>query len=358
MAALGVRQLLAVGRVEPPMRAQLAFVGAIGSEQGVSVFAMEETRWKPLHFVPTEAPGSLALHPSGESLYVLNEVSEYRGLPRGTVEAYRIDRKTGKLTLLIRQPLALSAIMPRHLAVSPDGKTLAVAVHGGGAYNILPIMNDGSVGRLQSTLKETGSGPIVEHQQTAHPQAVVFDRTGTRLIAADFGCDRLSVFSFSKTTSALAAHTRLQLASGSGPRHVAPHPDGDFLYIDHALDGSLSGFRYDAVTGIIGKQCISIRGAFGDALALHPGGEIVYSARNSELSSWQIKRANEALDPSQTIALETEAVHAISPLQDGSAIIALTDLGSIRIAIDAATGRLGGVVSMAGISGARSITML
>lgn len=358
MAALGARQLLAAAPADLLEPSRLAFVGAIGPEQGVHVFAMERSSWKHLHFVSTEAPVSLALHPSGNTLYVLNEINEYRGLPLGTVETYRLHRKTGELTSLGRQPLALSATLPRQMAVSPDGRTLAVAVHGGGAYNLLPIHKDGSLGRVHSTLKETGCGPIAQHQRAAHPQTVAFDLAGTRLIAADLGSDRLSVFSLSKSDAALAVHSRLQLPSGSGPRHITLHPEGTFLYVDHALAGSASGFRYDPDTGAIGEQCASVSGAFGDALVLHPGGAIAYSARGAELASWRIDRSTKALQPMQNISLENETVRAMLPLPDGSAVIALTGNSVLRIDIDVASGRLGNIASVAGIAEARSITML
>ena len=87
------------------------------------------------------APSSLALDASERFLYAVNEVDEYEGLPSGTVEAYAIDAADGTLTFVNRQSLSLSATAPRHAAVSPDGRSLVVAVHGGGAYNVLPLGN-------------------------------------------------------------------------------------------------------------------------------------------------------------------------------------------------------------------------
>ncbi|HEX4322138.1 MAG TPA: beta-propeller fold lactonase family protein, partial [Acidobacteriaceae bacterium] len=208
MATLSARHIFAADTRATP---RLAFLATCGKEQGVHVFAMSDTRWRQLHFVPSESPVSLALHPNGETLYVLNGVSEYRGLPLGTVEAFRVSRMTGELSLLHRQPLALSATQPRHMAVSPDGKTLAVAVDGGGSYNVLPILSDGSLRRVARSWKETGSGPVAKFQSAPHPQTIVYDSTDTRLITTDLGCDRLSVFSLGKSAIELATHTRKDL---------------------------------------------------------------------------------------------------------------------------------------------------
>src|ERR1035437_4093863 len=126
-------------------------------------------------------PSCLTLQPSRKFLYAVNEIDEYQGLPTGTVEAYSIDARDGRLTLLNRQPLSLSATAPRHLAISPDGSKLIVAVHGGGSYNVLPLHTDGSLERVSGILKEVGSGPAQERQHASHPQMVLFDTTRHRI---------------------------------------------------------------------------------------------------------------------------------------------------------------------------------
>jgi 6-phosphogluconolactonase (cycloisomerase 2 family) len=299
----------------------------------------------------------LALHPSGLVLYVLNAVSEHKGLPCGTVEAYRVQTKTGHLTFLNRQPLALSATMPRNIAISPDGKTLAVAVHGGGAYNLLPIMPDGGVGRVGSAMKETGCGPVAGHQDTAHPQAVLFDRSGDRMIAADLGCDRISVLSRAASGGALGRHSRCELPPGSGPRHLVLSPSGDRLYVDHALDGSASGFHYDAATGSIGEQLMSLRGGFGDALAIHPQGNFLYSADKDHLTVWRTGRKASDFESTQSIDIRAEAVREIVPLEDGSAVLTLASKGVVRRDAAPISGRLGSPVLVAEVAEPCSLTM-
>ena len=118
---------------------------------------------------PSRAPACLLLSPAQRTLYVANEVDVHEGLPRGTVEAYRVDPLDGRLTLLARRPLSLSATRPRHMALSPDGKLLAVAAYGGGIYNLLPIAEDGSIGSPSSIYKEAGCGPLAPLQDRRIP---------------------------------------------------------------------------------------------------------------------------------------------------------------------------------------------
>jgi 6-phosphogluconolactonase len=357
MTALGARSRWLHAAEANPMQQCLAFVGSMEQPQGIHIYSIERGQWRLQGFVPTEAPASFAIHPFGKTLYVLNSVNEYQGLPCGSVEAYKVQAKTGHLTLLGRQPLALSATMPRDLAISPDGKTLAVAVHGGGAYNLLPIFADGDIGRVSSTLKVVGCGPITEHQDTAHPQAVLFDRTGKQLITADFGCDRLGVFSLDTMNGTLAEHHRIILSPGSGPRHLLLHPAKDRLYVDHALDASLSGFHYDQATGKIGERFISRRGDFGDALAIHPEGTFLYSSGNGIMTAWRIDPETGSIQPIQSMDIRDEAVHKIIALRDGNAILTLTSKGIVRREIEATTGRLGSPVFVADVPDACSLAI-
>ena len=217
----------------------------------ISAFAIEGGSWKPTGAVVSDHPSFLTLHTSQRFLYAVNDVSRYNNLPSGAVEAYAVDANDGNLTLLNRQPLSLSGTEPRHMAVSPDGHALVVAVHGGGAYNVLPIDEDGRLGRVSGILKEIGSGPDVEHQQAAHPQMVMFDRMG-RLLSADMGSDRLNVFMLDDCALSVAARSAAR--AGSGPRHVELHPRGNLLFVANGLDASVSCYGYDEKNGRILKQ--------------------------------------------------------------------------------------------------------
>ena len=335
-------------------RPRFAFVGATEPNEGVHLFAIEKDKWKLCQIVLSAAPVSLALHHSGRTLYVLNEISEFQGLPTGSVEAYRIDQSTGQLDLLGRQALSLSATMPRHLAVAPDGKSLAIAVHGGGAYNLLPVYADGNLGQVRGILKETGSGPVSAHQETAHPQSILFDLTGTRVIATDLGSDRLNVLSAEDGLGALARHT---MPAGSGPRNLALHPNGNLLFVDHALDASLSVLGYDSATGTITKRGPRLRGPFGSALAIDSSGDFLYTAGRSELSIWRIQPSIAALTQLQSHPIEKE-VTAIVPYPNGSAIFAVTSKGVLKIKFDVWSEEPESPALMAAVNGARCLAIL
>jgi len=283
-------------------------------------------------------------------------VSEYRGLPCGSIEAYGVDTATGELGLLGREGLSLSATMPRHLTVAPDGSAVVVAVHGGGAYNRLPILADGRLGRVGGIVKETGCGPVADHQKTAHPQTVLFDSTGKRVIAADLGCDRLSVLSLDDGLAVLARH---EATAGSGPRHMTLHPAGRLLYVGHALDGSLACFAYDASAGKITEQLWHVHGEFGDALAMHPAGDFLYAAGGDMVTAWRIEPVTGALRVvhSQRVG-SLGTIDGMTARSDGHRLLMVTAQGIVGMDVDAVSGRLGEAGLAVPVQRARYIAML
>ena len=371
---------LGVGRkVNRDLAPRFAFVGYAGSGRlngesghGIKVFAVEGERWKPIGGVTSDHPSFLTLHPSERFLYAIQEVDRYENLPRGVVVAYAIDEKNGSLALLNRQPLSLSAIAPRHGVVSPDGRVLVIAVHGGGAYNLLPISEDGSLGKVSGILKETGSGPHEVHQQTAHPQMVMFDKTGPRFLGADLGSDRLSVFALDE--GRLHVVQRMQARAGSGPRHLELHPDGRLLFVASELDASLSCYGYDASEGRILEQLQYISTDLGGigaksamVMTMHPTGQFLYTAARSErtgsvgngVTAWKINTATGALRPIQRESEGSPSLHAMVMTSDGGSLLGL-DRQSERVVrwhIDRISGRLSQAAQVAKVQAPVSLAL-
>jgi 6-phosphogluconolactonase len=344
---------------------RFAYVGYSGSAKenasclrhGIAVFANNGSRWVRRRAIASESPTFLALHPSQPFLYAINEVDNYRGLPSGSIEAFAIDCENGELTLLNRQSLSLSATGPKHLAISPDGRSMVVAVYKGGAYNVLPIGQDGHLERVTGIVKETGSGPISEFQSTSHPRSVLFDNTGRHLLAADPGSDRLSVFSLAN--GKLIRESRNDVAAGSGPAHLALHPSANLFFVLNELDASLSCFRYDPARGMILEVLHRVSLQPGDlsgrgvaiALAVHPSGRFLYVCNRPRrsydpaacsIAVWSIDSTKGTLTPVQLWAEGLHRPRALSISPDGSSVLVLNEESGLHsLPVDAANGRLG-----------------
>jgi 6-phosphogluconolactonase len=336
------------GRLGWASTAEFAYIGA---ENAIHVYSISTgERFHKRQTISSARPVGLAI--SRGKLYVANGVTQYGNLPRGSVEAYAIDATNGRLELLNRAPLSLSGTSPWELAVARNGRSVVVAVHGGGAYNVLPLDEDGRLGRVSGILKETGSGPH-PLQATAHPSAVMFDREG-RVLTADQGSDKLTVLALSN--GELTVSSRCEVPAGSGPSSMVLHPDGRRVYVAHALNGSISSLAYEA-PGILDCKQTVWASATGDvaALAIHPSGEVLYSSHGRELQTWRIAD-NGGLEPLPGV----EGVRAsrLYLTGDGESLLALSSDAVLRMKIDAATRIPAAPVKAASLSNPLSIAIV
>jgi 6-phosphogluconolactonase len=341
LGAIGSRLRWAAWLGAPTHLTRFAYIGL---EHGIQVYSIAaEGRFIQQQRIASEHPVAMAI--GNKHLYVVNGVSDFGGLPRGSVEAYAIDAVTGRLAFKNRVPLSLSGIAPRDLAVAPGGHNLVVAVHGGGAYNVVTVLEDGRLGRVSGILKETGSGPHAL-QASAHPSAVIFDRMG-RVLAADQGSDKLSVLSLSN--GELTVGSRCEVTAGSGPGSVVLDADSKRLYVAHALNGSVSTLGYDATVGKIldRKQTVWTSGV-GEmaALALHPAGELLYSAHQDGMRAWKIAR-DSSLEALPTVGVQATKLHVTA---DGKSLLALTSDAVLKMKIDASAHELAALVKVASLS--------
>jgi 6-phosphogluconolactonase len=325
LSAAGGRLGWAVSKADRP---RFAYVG---TEDAIHVFSIASgLRLVELQKISAVHAAAMVL---GEGkLYVANGVSQFENLPRGSVTAYAIDRVSGCVEQINRVPLSLSATMPRALALAPDGRSLVVAIHGGGAYNVVSIGDDGRLGRVTGILKEIGAGPH-PLQTSAHPSDVVFDRQG-RVLTADMGADRLNVLGLSN--GQLSVSSRCEVSGGSGPGCVVLHPDGKRVYVAHALDGSLSSFAYDASVGLRHTQTIRVSTHRGTAaLGMHPSGEVLYCSHGLDLEIWKIG-ADGCLDGMKTV--DGVRAHALQVASDGNGLFGLRRDGVVLMELDGVTG--------------------
>ena len=328
-----------------PRRSRFVYIGAA---DGVHVYSIGADR-RFIHQQTIASAHPVAMASNGGHLYVANGVFEYGRLPRGSVEAYAISAATGRLELENRVPLSLSGILPRDLAVAPDGRSVVVAVHGGGAYNVLSLREDGRLGRVSGIFKETGSGPHVL-QSAAHPSAVIFDAAG-RVLTADEGSDKLSVFSLSD--GQLTATGRWEVSAGSGPSRIVLHPDGSRLYVANALNGTVSSFAYEG--GILDHRQIISMGSEVAALAMHPSGETLYTAHGDGVRVWKIAADGrmEALP-----GVEGIQVSRLHVMPDGKSLLALSHDAVLGMKINESGRVLAGPANLASLSRPVSIAVI
>ena len=250
--------------------------------KGISVYSVNPGLGdlKLIQSVKSENPAFLVTHPSEKYLYVLNEIADYQGKKQGSLEAWRIDDKTGKLSFLNRVPCA---IIPAQIAVSPDGKFLSLATYMGKTYEIFPIANDGRLQEASSVLKQSGTGPH-SRQDMPHPHAVVFSPCEKWLLGADLGNDMLKAFQI--VGDQLREVSSVKLSAGTGPRHLYFHPDGSAFYVINELSATIKVFDFNSDTGQIGRELqtvTTVPQGFPEhkstaEIIVHPSGKFLYGS--------------------------------------------------------------------------------
>jgi len=114
----------------------------------------------------TRNPSFLAIEPTKQFLYSVGEIDELNGKPTGAVNAFSLNRETGKLQFLNQQPSG--GAVPCHLSVDPTGQCVLVANYGSGSVAALPILELGKLGPAGSVIQHFGSSVNPERQTGPH----------------------------------------------------------------------------------------------------------------------------------------------------------------------------------------------
>jgi 6-phosphogluconolactonase len=197
----------------------------------------------------SDNPSFLAVHPNRRFLYAVNEMSG--GKPEGYVSAFAIDPKTGKLAFLNK--VSSRGGGPCHLMVDKSGKHLAVANYNSGSVAVFPVLPDGRLGEASAFMQHRGSSANPARQKGPHAHCVLFSPDNRFLLAADLGLDQVLVYRFDATKGSLAPNDppSARVAPGSGPRHLAFHPKGSFLYVNNEMASTVTAFAYQPGGGIL-----------------------------------------------------------------------------------------------------------
>ena len=196
-------------------------------------------------------PSFLACDPRKRFLYAVNEVAELDGQDGGAVSAFAIDPVSGALIPLNRQ-CTLGAD-PCYLSVDASGKWLLAANYGSGSMTILPIQEDGWLGAVTAVVPHHGASVDPERQAGPHAHCIIPDLANRHVLAADLGADKIMLYRFDATSGELSPHDPPWVAvrPGAGPRHLAFHPSGRYLYSTNELDSTVTTWAYDTARGIL-----------------------------------------------------------------------------------------------------------
>src|SRR5258706_3966251 len=162
--------------------------------------------------------------------------------------SYSVDKVTGQLHQISQ--IGTGGKDTTHLAFEPKSNTLFGASFVSGEVMAFPVLPNASLGKVASSQRHYGKGPLPE-QSMPHPHAVAVDATRHYVVSADLGADRIFVHRFYEETRALTESDPPVEATppGSGPRHLAFHPNGRFLYLVTEMTAEVRAYQWDAKLG-------------------------------------------------------------------------------------------------------------
>ncbi len=235
----------------------LLYVGTYtsGASEGIYVYKFNTETGEltqPFTVENVVEPSFLAIQPQHKYLYAVNETEEYEGEKSGAVSAFAIDRKTGGLRFLNKQASLGGA--PCHISVSRNGKFVLVANYLGGNVSVFPVEADGLLGAAIETQQHSGSGPNKERQEAAHAHSINLDKNNRFAIVCDLGVDRVFVYKFDDQSGKLEPNPPqnfYRTKPGAGPRHLAFHPEKNFVFLINELDSTISSLGFDTENGIL-----------------------------------------------------------------------------------------------------------
>lgn len=235
--------------------------------------------------VEARDPAFLAVHPQGNVLYAIDESSDPAKTPQQGVSAYALDAKSGGLTLINQQ--SAGGPGPCHLTVDAEGRCVLVANYSGGSVVALPIGMQGRLGAPLPPQQHRGSSVNPARQKEPHAHQIVVSPDNRYALAPDLGIDRVMVYRLDAAKAALTPATPAALPPGSGPRHLAFHPSGQFVYVINELLCTIAAFRYDGARGELKDlQSVSTlpagesvqKGYSTAEIVAHPNGKFLYGS--------------------------------------------------------------------------------
>ncbi|WP_084770678.1 lactonase family protein [Paenibacillus barengoltzii] len=233
----------------------LIFVGsyAEASDPGVYTYEMNLDTGE-LHLLDQVSglknPTFLGIRQDSRKVYAISETT-LEGERIGEIVAFDVD-SGGKLSELNRGV----TIRPSssHIQLDRSGKFAAVSGYHGGNVGLVALQADGTAGKLVDERQHEGHGADPVRQDRPHPHSVTFSPDNRYALVADLGLDRIFVYSFEPESGKLVYQSEASTPPGAGPRHLAFHPNGQWLYSINEVNSSLSLFTYHAATGELALQ--------------------------------------------------------------------------------------------------------
>ena len=234
----------------------------------------------------------LAPSPDFKVLYAINQEISDGDQKHASVSSFAVDPETLGLKFINSQSSQGRGIC--HIHCSQEGNYIFAANYSSGHASALPVGEYGQIGQATAVAIGEGSGPVENRQEGPHAHQVMLDPSQNFLLVPDLGTDKVMIYAFdypSGTLSPNPVQPFFNLAPGAGPRHLAFHPGGNYLYVVNELNSTLTACLWDPLEGKLVE--LNTESTVEDshegmkypaAVRVHPSGNYVYASTRGENS--------------------------------------------------------------------------
>ena len=281
-------------------------------------------------------PSYLAVHPSGRTLYAVNERDT------ATVTAVRL----GTHDVLGSRRTGGSGVC--QLSVHPGGRWLLSANYGSGSVAVHPIDEAGALGERTDLVVHSSPAPG-PGQDGPHAHQVITSPDGGHVLAVDLGTDTIYTYAFDTRRGTLREVARARAEAGAGPRHLTFHPGGRYAYVADEVGNTVTVAAYEPASGRLElgtpqSTGTKVRPNYPAQLAVTPDGAFAFLANRGDNS---LTRYAVEADGARLRLLDTVDVHGDWPRHltlspDGRLLFASNQKsGTVSVFhVDAASGEL------------------
>ena len=278
----------------------------------------------PVLAVETPRPAFMAVGPESggkQFLYVTNEGND----TTSSISSFLIDRASGGLHEVGKVSAGFGG--PCYISVDATGRSAYVADYAGGGIASYKVLADGAlsepVERIDFRAAAFGAtGPVKTRQDAPHPHSATISPDNRFVVVNDLGKDAISVFAIDPATAKLGApQVFTNHRPGSGPRHVAFHPNEQWVYGICELDSTIDQYLWNELHGAAPTAYLTYAGQTVSTIApdyhasasgvntaaeiaVSPSGYFLYASNRGEnsLALFAIDQTTGALTFKQRIA--------------------------------------------------------
>ena len=319
----------------------------------------------------TEQPSFLAIGPATahRMLYAVNESGN-------AMVTFRIEPTTGDLQRVGQ--VSSGTAGPCYVSIDATGHAAFSANYAGGGVSSYRIQADGTLSapvdqvNYRDAAQYGTNGPMTARQDGPHPHCVTISPDNRFLVVCDLGHDRISIFEIDGQPAKLETdepHLFSNNRPGSGPRHVAFHPNQRWVYGVCELDSTVDHYLWTATHASNAQALLTLAGppvktiapesvgkSTAAEIAISPNGHFLYVSNRGEnsLVVFTIDQTTGALKEMQRISCggKTPRHFTLDPT-GGWILCGNQDGGGVTVfKRDAGSGRLTGPVSSLPVPGA------